>query len=119
MIAVTDIDTDAHVHGHPHAHPKLPPSREATVVLDIGDGVGALVVTAPPTLAGIEIEIALRGSRSACMHTEVRERLLPDGTLYAGVFPEVREGPYVLLDTDGSPRRELEIRSGRVTGVAW
>lgn len=114
-----DTDVDTHVPGHSHVHPKLPPSREATVVLDIGDGVGALVVTTPPSLAGVEIEIAPRGSRSACMHTEVRERLLPEGTVYAGVFPAVGEGGYVLLDADGALRRELEIRSGRVTDVAW
>ena len=34
--------------GHPHGRePALPPSGQGTVVLDIGDGVGALVVHTP------------------------------------------------------------------------
>ena len=119
MIAMTRSDVDAAVPIHSHRHAKLPPSREATVVLDIGAGVGALVVITPPSLAGVEVEIAPRGGSSACMHTEVRDRLLPEGTVYAGVFPAVAEGGYVLLDTDGSQRHEVEIRSGCVTDVAW
>ena len=51
------------------------------------------------------------------MHTEVRERRLPDGTLYAGVFPAVMIGDYTLLGLHGRPDHEVTISSGRVTEV--
>ena len=97
---------------------RLPPSGVGTVLLDIGDGVGALVVHAPATLCGVEIEIARRGETNAFVHTEVRERRLPEGTVYAGVFVELPEGDYTLLDVAACPDRDLTIRSGRVTEVS-
>ena len=65
-------------HGHDHDHgdghesarsePRLAPSGQGTVVLDIGDGVGALVVHTTSALDGVEIEIARagRGARRSC-----------------------------------------------------
>ena len=70
-------------------------------MLDIGDGVGALVVHTPSELCGVEIEIARRGETNAFVHTEVRERVLPEGSVYAGVFVALDEGDYTLLDVDG------------------
>ena len=105
---------------HHHHHPALPPSGEGTVVLDIGDGVGALVVLAPPELNGVEIELTNQGEEAAAfVHTEVRERRLPDGSVYAGVFPELRAGEYVLVDHDRRPVRPVTIAAGRVTEVDW
>ena len=89
-----------------------------TVILDIGDGIGALVVHAPAALNGIEIELARRGETRQFVHTEVRERRLPEGSVYAGVFPELPEGDYTLLDVAVRPDREVTIRSGRVTEVS-
>ena len=92
---------------------RLPPSRQGTVVLDIGDGVGALVVHTPGELCGVEIEIARRGEQDAFVHTEVRERVLPEGSVYAGVFVALDEGDYTLLDVDGhlAARRIHRVRS--------
>jgi hypothetical protein len=113
---------DHHAHEHPHVHvaaeePRLAPSRQGTVVLDIGDGIGALVVHTTSALAGVEIEIARAGEHTQFVHTEVRERVLPDRSVYAGVFPDVPEGDYTLLDVAGHGRHDVTIRSGRVTEV--
>ena len=108
-----------HVHTnipHRHEHP-LPPSGQGTVVLDIGGDVGALVVHATGELSGVEIELARPGERQAFVHTEVRERRLPEGTIYAGVFPAVVTGEYTLLGLHGRPDHEITISSGRVTEV--
>src|SRR5262249_22801129 len=102
-------------HHHDHHEPHLPPSRVGTVVLDIGDGVGALVVHAPAAMCGIEIEIAFRGETDAFTHTEVRERRLPAASVYAGVFPALTAGDYTLLDADAHRLQDLTIRSGQVT----
>jgi hypothetical protein len=108
-----------HTHTHPHDHPVLAPSGNATVMLDIGEGVGALVVHTPAALAGIEIELARRGEAVQFVHTEVRERRLPAGLVYAGVYPAVPEGQYTLLDLDGTARCDCTIRSGSVTELRW
>jgi hypothetical protein len=79
--------------------------------------VGALVVYAPDALSGVEIEIARRGESRAFVHTEVRERRLPGGSVYAGVFPAVGAGEYTLLGTNGRSARDVTISSGRVTEV--
>ena len=109
-------------HTHTHEHP-LPPSGNGTVLLDIGDGVGALVVHAPDGLDGagldgVEIELSHRGERQAFVHTEVRERRLPEGSVYAGVFPAVAVGEYTLLGLDGAPDHEVTISSGKVTEIS-
>jgi len=101
---------------HTHEHP-LPPSGQGTVLLDIGDGVGALVVHTGPGLDGVEIELSRRGEHRAFVHTEVRERRLPDASVYAGVFPAIAVGEYTLLGLDGQPDHEITISSGRVTEV--
>jgi len=124
-----DHDHDQH-HDHDHDHdhdqdqawppPKervLAPSGQATVVLDIGEGVGALVVHTPSVLCGTEIEIARRGESRAFVHTEVRERVLPEGSVYAGVFVALDEGDYTVLDVADHPRCDVTIESGQVTQI--
>jgi hypothetical protein len=106
--------------GDPHAlEPALPPSGHGTVVLDIGDGVGALVVHTPAALAGMEIELARRGETGAFVHTEVRERCLPEGSVFAGVFPAVPVGEYTLLGTGARDMCNVTISEGGVTEVHW
>jgi hypothetical protein len=107
---------NGHAH-HEHEHP-LPPSGQGTVLLDIGDDVGALVVHAAGALDGVEIELARRGEKQAFVHTEVRERRLPEGSVYAGVFPAVMTGDYTLLGRDGAPDHDVTISSGRVTEIS-
>ena len=53
------------------------------------------------------------------MHTEVRERHLPDGLVHAAVFAALPEGVYTLLDAPPGTRGDVEIRSGCVTEVDW
>ena len=97
--------------GHVH----LPPSGEGTVVLDIGVDVGALVVHTSDAMAGVEIEIARSGDQRPFVHSEVRERLLPEGAVYAAVFVSVPAGEYVLLGTGAT----FVVASGEVTEVWW
>lgn len=66
---------------------------------------------------GIEIEIARAGEDTQFVHTEVRERVLSDGSVYAGVFPDVPVGDYTLLHVGGHGRCAVTVRSGCVTEV--
>lgn len=93
-------------HGPPRVHTE-------PVVLELGEGVGALIVFAGPDLVGAEVEVERLDSGKRT-HTEVHERLVNGGTVFAGVFPELPEGSYRLLGFE----RELDIRSGEVTEVS-
>lgn len=104
---------------HHHHHHGLPPSTEGSVVMEVGGDIGALVVYTPDTLAGIEIEIAQRGDDRPFVHTEVRERRLPDGTIFAGVFPAVPSGDYTLLPVAALPALDVTVEGGRVAELTW
>jgi hypothetical protein len=117
--------SESHAHGY-HHHPlpastevRLLPSTEGSVVMEVGGDVGALVVYTPDALAGHEIELALRGDDRQFVHTEVRERRLPDGTIYAGVFPAVPAGEYTLLSIHALPALDVNVEGGRVAELTW
>jgi len=109
---------DALEHPHPHPHPQEAthvPQRGA--VLDIGGDVGAVLVLAGPALDGAEIE--LYDERGAyVMHTEVHGRDVMGRRQYAGLFPSVREGTYLLETRDGRPREPVAVTGGQVARVS-
>ena len=109
---------DHHDH-HDHHHGPLPPSTEGSVVMEVGGDIGAVVVYTPDALAGLEIELALRGDDHQFVHTEVRERQLPDGTIYAGVFPAVPSGEYTLLPVAALPALDVDVEGGYVAELSW
>jgi len=92
-------------HGPPRVHTE-------PVVLELGEGVGALIVYTGAELVGREVEVEPAGSGKRT-HTEVHERVVSGRTVFAGVFPELAAGSYRLLGLD----LEVEIRSGEVTEV--
>jgi hypothetical protein len=115
--------------GHSHGHRAgataevLPdPSPVAAVVLDIGDGVGAVVIDTPPSLEGREIEIRKVGTEWRGVHTAVRARLIPTGTQFAAVFGSLAEGRYDLRvrgDLDECPVLSIEVTGASVTYSLW
>jgi hypothetical protein len=120
----------SHSHSSSHSHGAagatvevLPdPSPVAAVVLDIGDGFGAVVIDTPPWLEGHEIEIRKVGTEWRGVHTAVRARLIPTGTQYAAVFGSLAEGRYDLRvrgDLDESRVLSLDVTSASVTCSLW
>jgi hypothetical protein len=92
------------------------------VVLDIGPHAGALVVYAPEARMGAEIEIRPAGHPWRGAHTAVRERHLPDGIRYAGVFGSLEPGTYdlrVKTDESGDPLLTVRVPAGVVTETAF
>jgi hypothetical protein len=87
------------------------PSYSGTVMLDIGPGVGALVIITGPELLGHEIEIsaeprdATRPEGAARTHVAVRERRLGDHVMYCAVYPSLPEGTYLIWDGDRAVRQ--------------
>ena len=97
------------------------PSGEGTVVLDIGGASGAVVVRAPASLDGAELEIRPAGGSWTGTHTAVRRRDLRDGICFAAVFGAVAAGEHQLrvCGTDTAPVMELSVSGGAITEAAW
>ena len=93
-------------------------SGPGSVILELGMGVGALILETPQDLHGHEIEISpLAGGPRT--HSLVRERHTAAKTVYAAVYPALAEGDYVVWRADGIPAGQVSIRGGRATRFRW
>lgn len=109
-----------HSHAHGHAHEHAPeagtPPMGGPVVVDIGDGVGALIVHTEPSWLGRELHVR-RSGQAHTTHTGVWERELGAADVVVAVFLALDEGEYALLDLDGRPIRAVTIEGGRVAEI--
>ena len=119
-----------------------PHAGQGSVLLDIGDDIGALVVIMPADLEGIEVEINRvdatdhrqppdhqhdhhhhadhhdRGSHRP--HVAVVARPAAAGVIPSLVFPELTEGRYELYRRPAGPvELRVTIRGGQVTEASW
>ena len=94
-----------------HHHSK--DARLEHVMLDLGPGVGALVLYTGADLHGVEIEISPSGRDRARSHKQVHERPAGGRPLYAAVFDRLPEGEYTLW-LDGRPLRHGVAVAGAV-----
>lgn len=90
-----------------------------SVVLDIGDDVGALVLYTPPAHAGREIEVSPAGEDCRRTHTGVLPRRLDGRTCYAAVYPALRAGVWRIWTEDESLPDRVIIAGGVVTELDW
>jgi len=96
--------------------PEVRPSRPSRgIAVDIGEDVGALVLYAGPEREWLEPEIHPVGKPAARQHVWVLERVVGSGTVYAAVFPSLRQGRYGVCSPDGVTAQEVEITGGKVT----
>ena len=68
-----------------------------TVMLDIGEDVGALVVHVDSPLLGHEVEARPATGDRRATHADVLERKTPQGPVYAVVIPALLGGPNALM----------------------
>jgi hypothetical protein len=98
------------------AEPILGPSSAGSVVLDLGAGVGALVLHTPASLDRREIEISPHGNPAAHRtHSQVRERRVGGSVQYAAVYPGVAAGHYTIWRDATTPAGVVTINGGEVT----
>ena len=97
------------------------PSSAGSVVLDLGAGIGALILDAPAELAGQEIEIspARAGASARRTHALVRERRTGTGTGYAAVYPGLAVGDYTVWRDAVTPTATVTVDGGAVTRYRW
>lgn len=124
------------------------PSDDATVVLDIGGDVGALIIVTGPELLGTEIDISPLDATAEDVfqaehphhhgdgevhshdhphgpdgvprtHVAVRERRGAGTSRFAAIYPGLREGRYTVWGVDGSAADTVHITGGEVAELDW
>jgi hypothetical protein len=80
-----------------------------SVVLDIGDDVGALILYTSAAHHTEEIEVSLLGADPGAkrVHSAVLERSVNGRTFYAATYPELAAGEYQIW-CEGAPRVRVE-----------
>jgi hypothetical protein len=102
---------DRHHHHHHHDAHEV---RAQPVVLDLGDGIGALIVHTDPELLGVEVEISPSGDDGDRQHKEVLRRSVGRETATVLVYDNLPEGSYTLW-LEGEPwARDVQVADGRV-----
>ena len=112
-------------------HAENPFAGQGSVLLDIGGDVGALVVTMPDGMDGVEVEIRPAGGRPAPHahhephghdhpHVAVVRRPTAAARVPSLVFPGLVEDTYELLlkETD-EVRLTVRVVGGRVAEAVW
>jgi hypothetical protein len=108
----------------PHA---AGPTGPGSVILDIGQGAGALVLYAPAFMLGAEIEVGPADQAALRTHSQVRQRLSgqqPAGSAtedvsYAAVYPGLAAGRYVVWRDADDAAGAVTIADGQVTTWHW
>ena len=92
-------------------------ARPEHVMLDLGPGVGALVLHTGADLHGVEIEISPAGSDAERSHKQVHERPVAGRPLYGAVFDRLPAGEYTLWLDDLPLLRDVSVAGAAVTDV--
>jgi hypothetical protein len=101
-----------------HSH-TLVPSGQGTVMLNIGAGIGALVIHTPSALHGHEIEISPVADPAVRKHAAVRARYVSGGVIWSEVIDNLPEGRYVVWRDPVTPLAEVDVTGGSVTEYKW
>ena len=102
----------SHEHYSARKHPEF-------VVLEIGEGVGALIIHTDPEMHGQEVEISPTGRDDERSHKEVLERSQGGRPDFTAVFDWIPDGTYTLW-TDGVPRaRDVRVTGAQITELDW
>ena len=99
----------------PTDHHHSTDARPEHVMLDLGPGVGAIVLHTGADLHGAEIEISSAGREGERSHKQVHERPVAGRPLYGAVFESLPEGTYTLWLHDQPLRRDVAVAGAAVT----
>lgn len=101
-----------HEHYAARSHPEF-------VVLEIGEGVGALILHTGPEMHGVEVEISPAEDDSRRSHKQVLERFIGGRPAYTAVFDQLPTGRYTLW-SDGAPRvRNVVVGAEEIAQLTW
>lgn len=96
------------------------PSGSGSVVLNVGPGIGALVLYVRADLDRREIEISSHATPvSPRTHSQVRERRAGSSVQYAAVYPDLAAGDYTIWRNATTVLGVVTIHGGHVTSYHW
>jgi hypothetical protein len=102
---------------HVHVHHDSEAVRTQPVLLELGEGMGALIVHTDPELLGVEIEISPAGDDDNRQHKQVLRRMLGPVAATVLVYDNLPEGDYTLWVDETRPLRDVHVRSSQVAEV--
>lgn len=111
-----------HHHDHPHEHEHnhtLAPSGQGTVMLNIGAGIGALIIHTPGHMHGHEIEVSPVDDFTVRTHAAVRARYVSGGVSWCVVIDSLPAGRYVVWRDPVTPLTGVDVPDGGVAEVTW
>ncbi len=91
----------------------------APAVLDIGEGVGALIIYTDEALHGEEIEVSPAGDAANRTHAAVLERWVNGRTVFAALFLALPEGLYDIWGGAARAPQTVRIAGGEVAQIDW
>ena len=92
---------------------------DETLVLDIGDDIGALVLVTDAAWIGEEVDVTPSGApRSHHVHTVIRRRRAGTADIAVGVYPELPAGDYTVWGLDGRAAGSVTVVGGQVTELS-
>ena len=89
------------------------------VLLDIGEGVGALIVHTDAELHGVEVEISPAGRDDERSHKEVLERSMGGRPAFTAVFDQLPAGRHTLWVRGVAWARDVLVSGGAVAELDW
>jgi SAM-dependent methyltransferase len=89
------------------------------IVLDIGDGVGALIIYTDPDMHGVEIEISPASEDGRRSHKQVLERNIDQDPAFTAVFDGLPAGGYTLWVEGIARARGVSIEASAVAELDW
>lgn len=101
-----------HEHYAARSHPEF-------VALEIGDGLGALIVHTDARMHGVEVEISPSEDDAQRSHKQVLERYIGGRPAYTLVFDRLAAGTYTLWAKGGAPVRDIAVRDGEIAELRW
>ncbi|MFF5084931.1 phospholipase [Actinoplanes sp. NPDC000266] len=94
-------------------------SGHGIAVLNIGTGIGALVIRTPGCMHGHDIEISPVEDPALRTQATVRARYVRGGVNYTVVVDCLREGRYTIWRDPVTPLAEIDVRGDRVAEFTW
>lgn len=111
---------DGTLHGHSHGEAEQgigSPAASGSVALNIGGGLGALIILPSERFRDHEIEISRMGHDGPRVHTGVHERGSQAGSMLTAIFGSLPAGLYVIWEDAGTPGPFVEVTDGAVSQI--
>ncbi|WP_240670545.1 phospholipase [Actinoplanes solisilvae] len=97
----------------------MTPSGQGTVMLNIGAGIGALIINTPGRMHGREIEVSPVDDAATRTQAAVRARYVRGGVCFSVVLDSLPEGRYTVWDNPITPLGEIDVPGGGVAQFTW